>query len=54
MNTLSIIFFILIGFIFGAFAGIVLAYLLVKWHDEERISAEDVDQWMKEETFYDN
>jgi len=54
MNTLSIIFFIFIGFVFGTFAGIILAYILKQWKNEERILDKDVDQWMKEETFYDN
>ncbi len=28
--------------------------ILKQWKDEERILDRDVDQWIKEETFYDN
>lgn len=55
MPTLAILFFIFIGFYIGLFAGIFLAYKLRQWHEEERISADDVGEWMENhETIYDN
>ena len=55
MPTLLIIFFICIGFYFGLFAGIFLAYVVRKWHEEDRILAENVDKWMDEqENLYDD
>ena len=52
MLTLEIIFYILIAFYVGLFAGIFLAYKLKQLHEEERISADDVDEWMEEENKY--
>ena len=49
MPVLEIIFFILLGFYIGLFAGIFLAYKLKQWKEEDRILAEDVGKWMKEQ-----
>lgn len=54
MLTLEIIFYILIAFYVGLFAGIFLAYKLRQLHDEERISDDDVDKWIKEQELIDN
>ena len=49
MPVLAIIFFILLGFYFGLFFGIFLAYVLKKWHEEDRILAEDAEKWIAEQ-----
>ena len=48
MSTLVIIFFILLGFYIGLFAGIFLAYKLKQWSEEDRILVEDAEEWMEE------
>ena len=54
MPILAIISFILLGFYFGLFAGIFLAYVLKRWHEEDRILEEDVDKWMEDhDNLYD-
>ena len=53
MPTLEILFYIFIGFIFDTFAGIILAYILQQWKDEERIPEKDVDEWMEEQELFE-
>ena len=54
MPILAKVFFIYIGFFIGTLFGIFLAYVLKQRHNEERISAEDVEKWMENQELFDN
>ena len=49
MPIFEILFLLCVGFYVGLFAGIFLAYKLKQWYEEDRILAEDIDKWIKEQ-----
>ena len=54
MPTLLIIFFVLCGCYIGLIFGMLLSHAVLRWKEEARILAEDVDKWMEEQDNLDH
>ena len=54
MNTLTILFWIYIGFFIGVPAGLLLSHALRQMKEDDRILAKDVEKWIEEQELSDN